>query len=140
MCVGRFGDLTEVEQDLLVKMTEQAKPGIDNVWLLSPAQEHSALIGVGGPNTVKDVPASRVTYQSLDRKGYLASLQPPGHDLQVRIEQQGLDYGAYARKPKVARSLQDFAYDMVTEGTVWGKLGWVVLGSALTLLGSWLLG
>jgi hypothetical protein len=141
MCVGRFGDLTGAEKHLLVTMADKCDPEMDNAWSLSAAPSGAVLLGVTqGTENVDGVSSAVVTYESLARKGYLAIDPLHGRSIQVRIEQQGLDYAAYARKPKVARRLQDFGHDMVTEGTLLGKLGWAALGALLALLASSALG
>ncbi len=141
MCVGRFGDLTEAEKHLLVAIADKQDPGLDNAWVLSVASAGAVLLGITpGTHNVVGVSPAVVTYQSLAHKGYLAINQRNEHDIHVRLEQQGLDYAAYASKPKVARRLQDLGHDVVTEGTLLGKLGWVALGALLALLTSWVLG
>jgi len=140
MCVGRFGDLTEAEKHLLVSMADKCNPEMDNAWsLLVTFSGGTLLAATKGTENIDGVSSAPVTYESLTRKGYLAIDPSRDRSIQMRIEQQGLDYAAYARKPKVIRGLQDFGHDLVTEGTLGAKLSWAVVAAAIGFLAGYLL-
>lgn len=138
--MGIYRDLTETERSLLIKMAQASDSASDNAWLLSVASDGAVLLplGEGGTNIV-DVPASQVTYESLASKGYLAIRHSYGEDMQLRIEQRGLDCADYARRPKLIRCFLDCAHDLRTEETSWAKLFWLVAGMVIgAIMGRWL--